>query len=98
MPGLNAGLYVGLSGIQAQQSALNVVGNNIANVNTPNYSRQQADLTANQALASGGVYFGTGVSLTAVQGIRDQFLDLQLYHQTALQSGAQGRYSALNAI
>ena len=98
MPGLNAGLYVGLSGIQAQQSALNVVGNNIANVNTPNYSRQQADLTANQALASGGVYFGTGVSLSAVQGIRDQFLDLQLYHQTALQSGAQDRYAALNAI
>ncbi len=98
MPGLNAGLYVGLSGIQAQQAALNVVGNNIANVNTPNYSRQQADLTSNQALASGGVYFGTGVTLSAVQGIRDQFLDLQIYHQTALQSGAQDRYSALNAI
>jgi flagellar hook-associated protein 1 FlgK len=98
MPGLNAGLYVGLSGIQAQQAALNVVGNNIANVNTPGYSRQQADLTANQALASGGVYFGTGVTLSDVQGIRSQFLDLQLYHQTALQSGAQDRYAALNAI
>lgn len=98
MPGLNAGLYVGLSGIQAQQAALNVVGNNISNVNTPGYSRQQADLTTNQALESAGVFYGTGVTLSAVQGVRDQFLDLQLYRQTALSSGAQTRYTALNAI
>lgn len=98
MPGLNAGLFVGLSGLQAQQSALNVVGNNISNVNTPGYSRQRADLTSNQALNSGGVYFGTGVTLSDVQGLRNQFLDLQIYRETARESGSSDRYAALNAL
>lgn len=98
MPGLNASLYVGLSGLQAQQAALNVVGHNIANVNTPGYSRQRADLTANKALVQGQVYFGTGVTLNTVEGIRDRFLDLQIYRETARQTGATERYSGVDAI
>lgn len=98
MPGLNAGLYIGLTGLQAQQAALNVVGHNIANVNTPGYTRQRADLTANQSLVEGQVYFGTGVSLTTVQGIRDRFLDLQIYRETARQTGATERYSGVDAV
>ncbi len=98
MPGLNASLYLGLSGLQAQQSALNVVGHNIANVNTPGYSRQRADLSSNQAVAEGQVYFGTGVSLNSVQGIRDRFLDLQIYQETARQTGATDRFSGVNSL
>ncbi|MBP1773766.1 MAG: Flagellar hook-associated protein [Holophagaceae bacterium] len=98
MPGLNASLFLGLSGLQAQQSALNVVGHNIANVNTPGYSRQRADLTANQALIQGQVYFGTGVTLNAVQGLRDRFLDLQIYRETSRQEGASERYTGIEAV
>jgi len=98
MPGLNASLYLGLSGLQAQQSALNVVGHNIANVNTPGYSRQRAELTTNQAQVMGEVYFGTGVSLNTVQGIRDRFLDLQIYRETARQAGAGERFSGVEAV
>ena len=98
MPGLNASLYLGLTGLQTQQSALNVVGHNIANVNTPGYTRQRADLSANQSLPEGQVFFGTGVTLDAVQGIRDRFLDLQIYRETARQAGASERYSGVNAV
>jgi flagellar hook-associated protein 1 FlgK len=98
MPGLNAGLYIGLTGLQAQQAALNVVGHNIANVNTPGYTRQRADLSSNRSMMEGQVYFGTGVSLTAVQGIRDRFLDLQIYRETARQTGATERYSGIDAV
>lgn len=98
MPGLNASLYLGLSGLQAQQSALSVVGHNIANVNTPGYTRQRADLTSNQSLVEGQVYFGTGVSLNTVQGIRDRFLDLQIFRETAKQTGANERYSGVDAV
>jgi flagellar hook-associated protein 1 FlgK len=98
MPGLNASLYIGLSGLQAQQSALNVVGHNIANVNTPGYTRQRADLTANQSQVDGQVYFGTGVSLNSVQGIRDRFLDLQIYRETARQTGASERFAGVDAV
>ena len=98
MPGLYAGLYVGLSGLRAQQSALDVVGHNIANVNTPGYTRQKANLTANQGQSEGQVYFGTGVSLTSVQGIRDKFLDLQIYQETARQTGANERLTGVTAV
>lgn len=98
MPGLNASLYLGLTGLQAQQSALNVVGHNIANVNTPGYTRQRADLTSNQSLVEGQVYFGTGVTLNTVQGIRDRFLDLQIYRETARQTGATERHSGVDAV
>ena len=98
MPGLNASLYLGLSGLQAQQAALNVVGHNIANVNTPGYTRQRADLSAGQSQVEGQIYFGTGVTLSSVQGIRDRFLDLQIYRETAKQTGADERYAAVNAI
>ncbi len=98
MPGLNASLYLGLSGLQAQQAALNVVGHNIANVNTPGYTRQRAALSASQSQVEGQIYFGTGVTLSSVQGIRDRFLDLQIYRETAKQTGADERYAAVNAV
>jgi flagellar hook-associated protein 1 FlgK len=98
MPGFTSSLYVGLSGLQAQQAALDVVGHNIANVNTPGYSRQRADLTANQSLVEGQVHFGMGVTLNAVQGVRDRFLDLQIYQETARQTGASERYTGVTAV
>lgn len=98
MPGLNTSLYLGLTGLQAQQAALNVVGHNIANVNTPGYTRQRADFSSNQSLVQGQIHFGTGVSLTSVQGIRDRFLDLQIYRETAKQTGANERFQTIDAV
>jgi flagellar hook-associated protein 1 FlgK len=98
MPGLSASLYVGLSGLQAQQSALNVVGHNIANVNTPGYTREVANLTSNQSLVQGQAYFGTGVSLNTVTSIRNKFLDLQIAQETAVQAGSADRYTGVSAV
>ena len=41
---LTSGLFTALTALQADQGALNVVTNNIANVNTPGYSREVANL------------------------------------------------------
>lgn len=98
MPGLNSSLYLGLTGLQAQQAALNVVGHNIANVNTPGYTRQRAEFSSNQSMVQGQIHFGTGVSLTSVQGIRDRFLDLQIYRETAKQNGASERFQTIDAL
>jgi flagellar hook-associated protein 1 FlgK len=98
MPGLTSSLFVGLSGIQAQQSALNVVGNNIANVNTPGYTREVATLTSNESLVQGQASFGTGVSLNTVTSIRNKFLDLQIAQETAVQAGATDRYAGVSTI
>ena len=44
MPGLNTSLSIAVQALQAEQGALSVTTNNIANVNTPGYSRQVAVL------------------------------------------------------
>ncbi len=98
MPGLNSSLNIALSGLQAQQSALNVVGHNIANVNTPGYTRQRANISSGQALIQGDVYYGSGANVTSVQGIRDRFLNLQITRETAKQSGADTRYTTVSAV
>lgn len=98
MPGLNASLNIGLSGLQASQAALNVVGHNIANVNTPNYSRQQAVLSSNASQAFGTMQYGTGVTVTNIIGVRNRYLDMQITQNTSMKSGADVRYTSLEAV
>ena len=43
MPGLNTSLYISVQALMAEQGALNVTTNNIANVNTPGYTREVPD-------------------------------------------------------
>lgn len=98
MPGLTSSLNIGLSGLQAAQGALNVVGHNIANVNTPNYSRQRVDLNANLPQNFGTLEFGTGVSLNNILGVRDKFLEMQITQSTSRQSGSNVRYNGVEGI
>ena len=44
------------------------------------------------------MFFGSGVSLNTVQGVRDKFLDLQLYRETAKQTGATERYFGVDSV
>jgi flagellar hook-associated protein 1 FlgK len=79
------GLNTALRGVQAQQAALDVVAHNIANVETPGYSRQEAVFTASPSLNLGagakadgtGAQLGTGVQVATYRRLRDDFLDLQ---------------------
>ncbi|MCW2984225.1 MAG: flgK [Conexibacter sp.] len=90
------GLNTALRGVQAQQAALDVVSHNIANVETPGYSRQQVVFGASPTLDidSGakqdgtGAQLGTGVDVLSYRRLRDDFLDLQYRAQsmTASQS------------
>jgi len=98
MPGLTAGLFTGLSGLQAHQSALNVVGHNMANVNTPGYARQRADLGTLDTQFFGGLGFGPGVTVNQIKGVRDRLLELQIFSDQARQSGTQTRYEGLEAV
>jgi len=98
MPGLNSSLSIGLSGLQASQAALNVVGHNIANVNTPNYSRQRALLANNDSQSFGTMQFGQGVNLNNILGVRDRFLEMQITQATSRKSGSNARYSTLEGI
>jgi flagellar hook-associated protein 1 FlgK len=86
---LSAALNVGASGLYGAQSALQVTGNNIANVDNPNYSRETADLTSQPSQEiKQGVYIGTGVDLTSVQRQIDQALNSRLNSSISDNEGA----------
>ena len=80
-----SGLGIALRGVLAQQRALDVTGHNIANVETPGYSRQEAVLTAATALQlhdgqtayGNSAQLGQGVEVQEYRRLRDDFLDLQ---------------------
>ena len=98
MPGLNTSLQIGLSGLQATQNALNVAGHNIANVNTPNYSRQVANLSTAGSVQYGSQLYGQGVTLTNITGIRNRLLDLQISQTLSREVGAQTRDASIEAV
>ena len=89
MPSLGSLVNIGISGLRAQQAAMNVVGNNIANVNTEGYSRKSAKLeTANTVEG-----FGTGVEFAALTRARDIILD----RQARFEAGNVGRLNFLES-
>ncbi|MDB5967587.1 MAG: flgK [Hydrocarboniphaga sp.] len=73
-------LGIGSSALLAYRSALNVVGQNIANANTAGYSRQRIDLAA-RSLSGGAVANGDGVSVRSIQRLSDQFVFSRMVSQ-----------------
>lgn len=81
-------INIGLSSLNANTAALNTISNNIANVDTDGYSRQQT-VTTSSALQNIGVgYIGTGTTLSDVRRIYNSFLDTQVQTTTALAADA----------
>lgn len=77
-----SGLFdIGKSAIFASQTALNVVSNNIANVNTPGYSRHEAILEVANPVQIKGNYIGRGVGNVDIRRHYDKFLHLQMIGQ-----------------
>lgn len=93
MSSLNASLATALSGLVAEQGAIAATTNNVANVNTPGYSRQQAILVSNDPVVLAPLTFGTGVNLQSIESVRDPLLESQIQQQTQSQS----QYSAQSA-
>jgi flagellar hook-associated protein 1 FlgK len=68
----------GRTALLTQQQAINVTGHNIANVNTPGYSRQRVDIETNEPYSSQPGQMGTGVKAVEIQRIYDRFLGAQI--------------------
>ena len=71
-------LSIGSSGVSAYQRALATVSNNIANVSTDGYTRQDISLASNQPQQIGNSYLGTGARFDAVQRQYDAFVESNL--------------------
>lgn len=97
-------LYVGASGLQNSQNALNTTANNLANVDTKGYVRQQvlfADRTYNTFDKSAAVSYqqaGLGVTIADVVHTRDQFLDKYYRTETGRQAFYETTYKVVNEV
>ncbi|UCH81547.1 MAG: flagellar hook-associated protein FlgK [Nitrospiraceae bacterium] len=69
------------SAIFASQTALNVVSNNIANINTPGYSRHEVILEVANPVQVRGDFIGRGVQSGGIRRHYDKFLHLQIIGQ-----------------
>lgn len=79
---LMGSLYIGASGLQTSQNALNTTAHNLSNVDTPGYTRQQVQLSTRSYLklsidpkSVNNKQSGLGVSYSRVKYVRDYFLD-----------------------
>lgn len=76
--GLAAALNTGKTSLFASQKSIEVAGNNIANVNTEGYSRQNVVLGDIPSLEFGGFFVGTGVRVNNIEREYDVFINQQL--------------------
>jgi flagellar hook-associated protein 1 FlgK len=79
MPNIYGLLTIGQTALLAQQKAIDITGNNIANVNTPGYSRQRLNLEQSSPVREDGVTMSTGVvAKREIQRFYDRFVNSQI--------------------
>lgn len=98
MGSLSSSLWIATGALDVDQGALDATTNNIANANTPGYSREVVDLSEGTPVEIGNITYGTGVNLDQIQSVRDQVLSLQIAEQTTQQSGAQTQLNSLQQV
>ena len=85
MPSQFFGLNIAYTGLQASHAWLTTTANNIANVETEGYSRQQVVQEAASALRTWQTYgmAGAGVDAKAIEQVRNQFYDLKYWNSNS---------------
>lgn len=103
--GIFFGINIGVKALRAQQTAISVTGHNIANANTPGYSRQVANMHTGFAIPvpsnnrwKGAGQLGTGVEISEVKRIRDHFIDWQIRAESGVLNEWQTRHDTLSQI
>ena len=66
--------YTGLAGLNAARSSLEIIGNNIANISTPGYARERANLESARSSTFGGRLIGGGVRVAEIERVTDDLL------------------------
>ena len=91
-------LSINVTALNAAQIGLTTTENNIANANTPGYNREQIVQAATPGQNSGSGYLGTGVAVSTVQRVYDQFLSGQVTQQQGQASQLNTYYSQIQQI
>jgi len=99
-----SGFTIAQLAMTASQRAIDVTGQNIANINTKGYTKQRVDLAsfntrgADSMSTGPGSKIGYGVEITGISQIRDPFLDVQFRNQIAKVGTADARQTTLDQL
>ena len=91
-------LGIGSSGIAAYQRALATVSNNVANVSTEGYTRQDVVVSSNQPRLAGGNYIGTGARFDSVRRQYDAFIESNVRNSRSELTGQEPVLSYANRL
>lgn len=84
-------LNLGARAMTASQAAISVIGHNIANVNTPGYSRQTAVLTTATPQFTGAGFQGKGVTVDTINRVYNRFLTQEAQVSRSTAAGDEAR-------
>jgi flagellar hook-associated protein 1 FlgK len=84
--------------LDADQSALSIVANNVANANTTGYTQEVPNWQQNTPVEINGVSYGTGVTETGPTSVRDRVLEERLTQQQQLASASGARLTSLDTL
>ena len=97
--GLVGSLQIGRTGLLASQTALQVAGQNLANLSTDGYHRQSITLSPERYQQIGqGLYLGRGVKIQSITRVIDEALESRLRGSISDQSASQVREQLLGRI
>ena len=98
MLGLFGTLNMAARSLQAQMAGVEVAGQNLANVNTPGYSRQRVIIQSDPAIQTGIGPEGTGASVQSIQQVVDTLLNGQIQTQASLSGYWNSQQGTLQSV
>lgn len=91
-------LSLGARAMGANYMALQTTGNNIANANTPGYSRQQVELANENGQFTGGGFIGRGVRAQTITRSHNEFMNKEAGLAKSVAAAAQSRSERLDRL
>jgi flagellar hook-associated protein 1 FlgK len=88
----------GLSGLAAAQYGLQTTAHNIANVDTPGFTRQRTIVTSNPALQTGSGYVGQGARVLTIERLYSSFLTDQVQRSQSRSSELETYHAQISQI
>jgi flagellar hook-associated protein 1 FlgK len=89
---------IALSALAVSQQEMETTSNNVANANTPGYTREVSVVAAGDPVEIGSLSVGTGVVLDKIESLRDSMLQIQINQATQQNSSLNASLQQLKQI